>query len=300
MKIEDIKKAGILGAGKMGHTIAAMTSLKFPTIVKVRETGAKVTPEEARKRLSACYPALVRRGKITEQQKEEALSRITITAKLEDLKDCQVIIDALPDDLKIKNETLSQLNGLCPAHTVFTTTSSIFPITSLAAASGRPDRFIGTHFCIPAHMMALVEVAPALQTSQETVNFTMEFCKHLGKVPVKCKDKPGFIVNYLFFPYLLAAVRALEAGLGTVEEIDTAMKLGLGHPMGPFELLDMTGIDNVDSFAAIYEQLKDERFAPPPLLYRMRAAGYLGKLSGRGFYDYTRKDKDGKPEAMNF
>ncbi len=300
MKTEDIKKIGVLGAGKMGHTIAAAASLKFPVVLKVRETGAKVTPDEARKRLSGCYPALVRRGKITEQQKEEALSRITITGRLEDLKDCQVVIDALPDDLKIKNETLSRLNGICPAQAIFTTTSSIFPITSLAAASGRPERFIGTHFCIPAHMMALVEVAPALQTSQETVDVTMEFCKVLGKVPVACKDKPGFIVNYLFFPYLLAAVRALEAGLGTVEEIDTAMKLGLGHPMGPFELLDMTGIDNVHSFAAIYEQLKDERFAPPPLLYRMEAAGYLGKLSGRGFYDYTRKDKDGKPKPMSF
>lgn len=300
MKIEDVKKVGILGAGKMGRTIAPMVSLKFSTVLKVREISAKVTPEEALKRVSACYPALVRRGKITEQQKEEALSRITITSKLEDLKDCQVIIDALPDDLQLKNELLSQLNRLCPLQSVFTTTSSIFPITSLAAASGRPEHFIGTHFCIPAHMMALVEIAPALQTNQETVSFTTEFCKHLGKVPVKCKDKPGFIVNYLFFPYLLSAVRALEAGLGTVEEIDTAMKLGLGHPMGPFELLDMTGIDNVDSFEAIYEQLKDERFAPPPLLYRMKAAGYLGKLSGRGFYDYTQKTKEGTPKAMNF
>lgn len=300
MKIEDVKKVGILGAGKMGHTIATAVSLKYPAILKVRETGAKVTPEEALRRISACYPALVRRGKITEQQKEESLSRVTITGKLEDLKDCQVIIDALPDDLKIKNETLKQLNGICSPQAVFTTTSSIFPITSLAAASGRPDRFIGTHFCIPAHMMALVEIAPALQTNQETVNFIMDFCTNLDKVPVKCKDKPGFIVNYLIFPYLLAAVKALEAGLGTVEEIDTAMKLGLGHPMGPFEILDMTGIDNVDSFTAIYEQLKDERFAPPPLLYRMKAAGYLGKLSGRGFYDYTRKDKNGKPKAMSF
>ncbi|MDO8637468.1 MAG: 3-hydroxyacyl-CoA dehydrogenase family protein, partial [Dehalococcoidia bacterium] len=227
MKIEDVKKVGVLGAGKMGHTIATTVSLKFATVLKVRETGAKITPQEALKRVSTCYPALVRRGKITEQQKEEALSRITITGKLEDLKDCQVIIDALPDDLNLKSEMLSQLNHLCPPQSVFTTTSSIFPITSLAAASGRPEHFIGTHFCIPAHMMALVEVAPALQTNEETVSLTTEFCKHLGKVPVKCKDKPGFIVNYLFFPYLLSAVKALEAGLGTVEEIDTAMKLGL-------------------------------------------------------------------------
>lgn len=300
MKIEDVKKVGILGAGKMGHTIAAMVSLKFPTILKVRETGAKITPEEARKRLSACYPALVRRGKITEQQKEESISRIDITGKLEDLKDCQVIIDAVPDDMNLKSELLSQLNHICPPQAIFTTTSSILPITSLGAASGRPDRFIGTHFCIPAHMMALVEVSPGLQTSQETFSFTMEFCRQLGKVPVKCKDRPGFIVNYLFFPFLLSAVRALEAGLGTVEEIDTAMKLGLGHPMGPFELLDMTGIDNIDSMQSMYEQLKDERFAVPPLLYRMKAAGYYGKISGQGFYDYTQKDKNGSPKPMSF
>lgn len=300
MKIEDVKKVGVLGAGKMGHTIAAMASLKYPTVLKVRESGAKITAEEARKRISGCYPALVRRGKITEQQKEESISRVTITSKLEDLKECQVIIEAVPDDMNIKSDILSKLNQICPPQTIFTTTSSILPITSLCSASGRPDRFIGTHFCIPAHMMALVEVASGLQTNQETFEFTMEFCRQLGKVPVKCKDKPGFIVNYLFFPYLLSAVKALEAGLGTVEEIDTAMKLGLGHPMGPFEILDMTGIDNVDSFEAIYQQLKDERFAPPALLYRMKSAGYLGKLKGRGFYDYINKNKDGSPKPMNF
>lgn len=300
MKVEDVKKVGILGAGKMGHTIAATVSLKFPIILKVREVGAKVTPEEAGRRLAACYPALVRRGKITEQQKEESFHRVSITSKLEDLEDCQVIIDAVPDDMNLKTELLSQLNRLCSPQAIFTTTSSILSITSLGAASGRPDRFIGTHFCIPAHMMALVEVATGLQTSPETFGFTMEFCRQLGKAPVKCKDRPGFIVNYLFFPYLMSAVRALEAGLGTVEEIDTAMKLGLGHPMGPFEILDMTGVDHLDSFEAMYEQLKDERFAPPPLLYRMKDAGYIGKLSGRGFYDYNQKDKNGAPKPMNF
>lgn len=300
MKTEEVKKVGILGAGKVGPSIVATIALKFPTILKVRETNGRVGPEEAFKRVSSCFPALVRRGKITEQKREEALSKVTITHKLEDLKDCQVLIDAVQDDVNLKSSLLSELNRLCSPQAIFATTSSILPVTTLAAASGRPDRFIGTHFCIPAHMMALVEVAPGLQTSMETFNFMMDFCRHLDKVPVKCKDRPGFIVNYLFFPFLISAVRALEAGLGSVEEIDTAIKLGLGHPMGPFELLDMTGIDNIHSLEAMYEQLKDERFAVPPLLYRMRDAGYHGKLAGKGFYDYAYKDEKGNPKPLSF
>lgn len=287
MKVEDVKKVGIVGCGTMGPTIAATVSLKYDVVVK--EVNQALA-DKGRERIAACFPILVKRGKLTEEQKDAVLSRLKVTTVMEDLKDCQVIIDAVPDDPKLKGEILSSLNKMCPPETIFTTTSSILPITALAAASGRPDRMIGTHFCNPAHLMALVEVAPALQTSQQTVDFAMEFCRKLEKTPVKCKDWPGFIVNYLLFPFLISAIKAYQNGLATPEEIDAACKLGLGHPMGPFELLDMVAIDTcIVSMDALYKELQDERFALPPLLKRMHEAGYLGRKVGRGFYDYTKK-----------
>lgn len=287
MKVEDVKKVGIVGCGTMGPTIVAAVSLKYDVVVK--EVNQALA-DKAKERIAGCFPILVKRGKVTEEQKNQILSRLQVTTELEAIKDCQVIIDAVPDNLKLKGEILSSLNKMCPPETIFTTTSSILPITALAAASGRPDRMIGTHFCNPAHLMALVEVAPALQTSPQTIDFAMDFCRKLEKSPVKCKDWPGFIVNYLLFPFLISAIKAYQNGLATPEEIDTACKLGLGHPMGPFELLDMVAIDTcIVSMDALYQQLQEERFALPPLLKRMNEAGYLGRKVGRGFYDYTKK-----------
>ncbi len=295
MKLEDVKKVGIVGCGAMGPTIAATIAVKYPVVVK--EVNKQLA-DRGLKSISACFPALVKRSAITEVQQEVALSQVTMTTELKDLKDCQVIIDAVPDILDLKIANFVELNKICPPDTVLLTTSSLVSITALAAGSGRPDRVIGTHFNNPAHLMALVEVAPAVQTSEETTSFTMSFIKDgLGKTPVKCKDSPGYIVNYIFFPFLLHAVRALELGLGTVEDIDTAIKLGLGHRMGPFELMDMFGIDSmVGGPRSIYEQLNDEKYAPHYLLVKLAEAGHLGRKTGKGWYIY---DEQGKITGIN-
>ena len=290
MKLEDVKKVGIIGCGTMGSTIAAAIAPKYPVIVKEIN---KELADKGLQRISQCLSALVRRNVLTEVQKEVALSQVSMTTDLKDLKDCQVIIDAVPDILELKIANFADLNKICPSDTIFTTTSSLVSITALAQGSGRPDKVIGTHYNNPAHLMALVEVAPAIQTSQETIDFTMSFLKDgLGKTPIKCKDSPGYIVNYLFFPFLVHAVDALNLGLGTVEEIDNAIKLGLGHPMGPFELMDMFGLDAcVQGFRTIYEQLHDQRYAPPSTLVKLVEAGYLGRKVGKGWYTYDERGK---------
>ncbi len=295
MKTEDVKKVGIVGCGVMGPTIAAAIAPKYSVLVK--EVNKKLA-DKGFQTISQCFPALVRRNVITEVEKEVALTQITMTTELADLKDCQLIIDAVPDILDLKIANLAELNKLCSKDTVFTTTSSLVSITALAAGSGRPDRVLGTHFSNPAHLMNLVEVAPAVQTSEETTNFVMSFMKDgLGKTPIKCKDSPGYIVNYMFFPFLIRAINALELGLGTVEDIDTAMKLGLGHRMGPFELMDMFGNDaNVNGFRTVYEQLHDESYAPPPRLVKLYEAGHLGRKSGKGWYVY---DEQGNKIGIN-
>jgi len=295
MKPKDVKKVGVLGAGVMGPTIAAAVAPKYPVVVKEID---KALADKGFEAIKKCFPALVRRGVITEVQQEVALSQVAMTTDLSELKDCQVIIDAVPDILDLKTSNFAELSKICPSDTVFTATSSLLSVTAIAQGSGRPDRFIGTHFNNPAHLMGLVEVAPAIQTSQETVDFMMAFLRDgLGKTPIKCKDSPGFIVNYLFFPWLVRAIKALELGLGTVEDIDTAVRLGLGHRMGPFELMDMFGMhNNVHAFRIMYEQLHDEAYAPPPRLVKLFEAGHLGRMTGKGWYVY---DEQGKKVGIN-
>ncbi|MDY6972610.1 MAG: 3-hydroxyacyl-CoA dehydrogenase family protein [Thermodesulfobacteriota bacterium] len=284
MDAKDVKKVGIVGCGTMGPTIAVAVSLKYETVVK------EVSEELAKKGLAKIqkfYPGLVKRQKITEDEAKKAVDGLNMVSDFEPLSECQVIIDATPDDLEIKSEVFNKLNEICPWNTVFTTTSSLLSITALATASGRPDKFIGTHYCIPAHLMALVEIARPVQTSEETYAFMVEFLKSLGKTPVSTKDWPGFLVNYILFPYLVAALKAHQGGLGTPEEIDTAAKLGLGFPLGPFQLMDMSGLDAVLSALEILQgQLNDDAYAPPPVLRKMVEAGYLGQKTGRGFYEY--------------
>ena len=295
MKVSDVKKVGIIGCGVIGPTIAAAIAPKYPVIVK--EVNKKLA-DKGFQNISSCFPQLVRRNMLTEVQQEVALSQVTMTTELADLKDCQVVIDAVPDIMDLKISNFAELNKICSSEAIFTTTSSLISITALAAGSGRPDHVIGTHFNNPAHLMALVEVAPAVQTSEETTNFMMSFLKDsLDKTPIKCKDSPGYIVNYLFFPWLIRAIKALEMGLGTVEDIDTAVRLGLGHRMGPFELMDMFGNhNNVRGFQTIYEQLHDEAYAPPPRLIKLFEAGHLGRMTGKGWYVY---DEQGKKIGIN-
>ncbi len=289
MNTKDVKQVGIVGCGSMGPTIGAAIAAKYRVVVTEVNEGAA---EAGLRRILACFPALIRKGTMTEVERELAFSRVKMTTDLSGLKDCQLIIDATPDSLEIKSSVLQKLNAICSPGTVFATTSSLMSVTALAAASGRPDRFIGTHFCNPAHIMALVEVAPAIQTDRQTIDFMLSFLKELGKTAVLTKDSPGLIVNYVFFPFLVRAIEALEAGLGTVEDIDNAIKLGLGHRMGPFELMDLFGMQsNVTAFRTLFEQLNDKRYAPPPILLKMVEAGYLGKHSGKGWYSY---DENGK------
>ena len=295
MEVGDVRKVGIIGCGVMGPTVAAAVAPKYPLIVK--ELNKKLA-DKGLQSISYGLSQLVRRNIITEVQKEVALSQVAMTTELADLKDCQVVIDAVPDIMDLKISNFAELNKMCSSDAVFMTTSSLISITALAAGSGRPEKVIGTHFNNPAHLMELVEVAPAVQTSEETTNFTMSFLKDgLGKTPIKCKDSPGFIVNYLFFPWLVRAIKALELGLGTVEDIDTAVRLGLGHRMGPFELMDMFGMhNNVHGFRTIYEQLHDEAYAPPPRLVKLFEAGHLGRMTGKGWYVY---DEQGKKVGIN-
>ena len=281
----------------MGPTIAAVVAIKYPVVVK--EVNKKLA-DNGFESISQCFPALVRRNVITEVQKEVAISQVNMTTELADLKDCQVIIDAVPDILELKIANFAELDKVCSPDTVFATTSSNVSITALAAGSGRPDKVIGTHYNYPAYLMALVEVAPAVQTSQETVDFTMAFLKDgLGKTPVKCKDSPGFIVNYLFFPYLVSAIHAVELGKGTVDEIDTAIRLGLAHRNGPFQLMDMFSLDACESgFRSVYQQTNDERFAPPSLLTKMVEAGHRGRKVGHGWYTYDEQGNQVGPTKI--
>ncbi len=299
MKLEDVKKVGVIGCGAIGTTISAALALKYDVVVKRRDIS-KGLDADASKRIAQCFPALVRKNIITEVQQETAMSRVSVTANFKDLKDCQIIIDAVPDIMDLKIANFAELNKICPKSTIFTTASSLVSITALAAGSGRPDRVIGTHYNFPAHQMRMVEVAPALQTSQETIDFTITFLKDgLGKIPIKCKDLPGYIVNFIFFPFLIQAIRAVERGSATVEEVDTAIREGLGHRFGPFQLMDMFGNDsNVVAFRTLYEQLHDERFAPPTLLVKMAEAGHYGTDVGHGWYTYDEQGKQIGPTKI--
>ena len=209
------------------------------------------------------------------------------TRELGDLAECSLVIEAVFEDLQVKKDLFAQVNEVCPEETILASNTSTLSITSIAAGSGRPDRVIGLHFCLPAQVMKLVEVTRGLQTSDETYARAMELGKAMGQVMVTTKDTPGFILNYFIVAFNNACIRALEDNLASVEDIDKAVKLGLGYPMGPFELLDYIGMDTHRLVSlALYNQVKDERFWPPSLVQKMVDAGHLGRKTGRGFYQY--------------
>lgn len=298
MELKDVKAVGVIGCGSIGHTIAAAVATRYPVIVK--ELNEELAAAGLKK-VKGCFPALVKRGAITEVQQEIAASRISTVTKLEDLKNCQIVIDAVPDIMQLKISNFAELNKICPADAIFTSTASLLSVNAMAQGSGRPDRFVGTHFNNPAHIMALVEIAPALQTSKEVTDFVVSFMRDgLGKTTVLTKASPGYIVDYIFFPFLVRAIEALEIGLGTVEDIDNAIKLGLAHRKGPFELMDMFGNDsNVGGFQVMYEQFHDIRYAPPPTLVKLYEAGYLGQKVGKGWYTYDERGNKTGPTDLN-
>jgi 3-hydroxybutyryl-CoA dehydrogenase len=281
-----IQKVGVVGCGLMGAGIAQVSAQAgFQTVV--REVSTELL-EKGLKGIDKNLARLVEKGVITEAAKGEIRSRIKGTTSLDDLKDCDLIVEAIVEKLPAKRELFVALDTMCPAHTIFASNTSSLTITEIAAATRRPQRFVGLHFFNPVPVMKLVEVVKTIATDPAVYEEVVAFGAKLGKTPVRASDSGGFIVNRLLVPYLLDAIRALEEGVGSVVDIDNSMKLGCGYPMGPFTLLDFVGLDTTYYISQImFDEFKEKRFASPALLKRMVLAGWNGKKSGRGFYDYS-------------
>ncbi len=284
----EIKKVGVLGCGLMGSGIAqTAASAGFDVVVR------EVTQELCDRGFAGIDKSLAKfaeKGTITAEQRDEIRGRLKGTTNFEDLADCDIIIEAIVENLDTKRETFKRLDELCKPETVFASNTSSLSITEMMTSTGpaRQRRFVGLHFFNPVPLMKLVEVVRTILTDEEVYDGAVEFGRKLGKVPVRADDRSGFIVNRLLVPYLLDSIRALEEGVGSIVDIDNGMKLGCGHPMGPLTLLDFVGLDTTYYIAEImFAEFRERRFAPPPLLKRMVMAGLYGRKSGRGFYDYT-------------
>ena len=294
----EIRKVGVLGCGLMGAGIAqTAASAGFETTVR------EVSEDLIQKGFAAIEKSLERfgaKGTITEAQQKQTRDRLFGTTSFGDLSDCDMIIEAIIENLEEKQNTYRQLDAICKPETIFASNTSSLSITQMMAATSpaRQQRFIGMHFFNPVPIMKLVEIVRTILTDADVYEQAVEFAKKLGKVPVRASDKTGFIVNRLLVPYLLDAIRALEEGVGSIVDIDNAMKLGCGYPMGPFTLGDFVGLDTTYYIAEImFNEFREKRFAAPPLLKRMVMAGLYGRKSGRGFYDYTKDPKN--PTPMN-
>lgn len=283
MKIE---KVGVVGCGLMGAGIAEICAKSgYDTIA--REVNDELLAKGL-DRIRRSLDKAVSKGKLEEDKKEEALGRLTGTTDLEALADCDLVVEAIVENLEHKCELYTALDGIVKKSGVFASNTSSLTITEIAMATNRTERFLGLHFFNPVPIMKLVEVVRTIMTDDQVFEQTKEFIRSLGKEPVSCLDNSGFIVNRLLVPYLLDAIRGLEEGIGSVEDIDKAMQLGCGYPMGPLTLLDFVGLDTTFFIANImFEEYREKRFAPPPLLKQMVLAGRLGRKSGRGFYDYS-------------
>jgi len=281
-----IQKVGVVGCGLMGSGIAQVSAQAgFQTVV--REVSGELV-EKGLKGIEKKLARLVEKGSLTEAAKGEIQGRLKGTTSLEGLKDCDVIVEAIIEQLPAKRELFSALDAICGPNTIFASNTSSLTITEIAAATKRPQRFVGLHFFNPVPVMKLVEVVRTIATDPGIYEEMVGFGAKLGKTPVRAQDGGGFIVNRLLVPYLLDSIRALEEGVGSVLDIDNSMKLGCGYPMGPFTLLDFVGLDTTYYISQImFDEFKEKRFAAPPLLKRMVLAGWHGKKSGRGFYDYS-------------
>ncbi|HEX5387151.1 MAG TPA: 3-hydroxyacyl-CoA dehydrogenase family protein [Gemmatimonadales bacterium] len=281
-----VKRVGVLGSGLMGSGIGqASAAAGYPTVVRDVVPAAL---ERGRAAIASSLTKLSEKGKLPPAGRDAALARLTFTTDLAALADCDLVIEAVTEDLELKRALLAELDPRCPPATIFASNTSSLTIGALAAGTSRPDRFLGLHFFNPVPIMPLVEVVRAITTSAETFERGMAFVRSLGKEPVAARDTSGFLVNLLLVPYLLDAVRALERRVGSVADLDLAMRLGAGHPMGPFTLLDFVGIDTTVRIAEImFDEYRETRYAAPPLLRRMALAGLHGRKTGRGFYDYT-------------
>lgn len=282
----NISKVGVVGCGLMGSGIAEVAA-KSGFEVKVREVS-KDFLAAGEKRIRKSMDRAVEKEKLSAEDRDAAWGRLSFTTKVSDLADCDLVIEAIVEELEAKNALFGELDGLCGEGTIFASNTSSLTITDMAAATERPDRFVGLHFFNPVPVMKLVEVVRTIATSAETFDRSFAFAKALGKVPIAAKDNSGFVVNLLLVPYMLDAIRQLERGVATVADIDTGMALGCGYPMGPFTLCDFVGIDTLYKISEImYDEYREERYAPPPLLKRIVAMGRYGRKSGMGFYDWS-------------
>ncbi len=286
----EIAKVGVLGCGLMGSGIAqvAATAGFDVTVLEVEQKFLDKGFAGMEKSLAKFAERPPEKGGITAQQKDEIRARLKGTTRREDLADCDIIIEAVIENVAQKKEMYAALDAIVKKDAIFASNTSSISITELMTATKRPERFIGLHFFNPVPLMKLVEVVRTIATASDAYETAYEFGKKLGKVPVRTSDKTGFIVNRLLVPYLLDAIRAYEEGVGSIEDIDNAMKLGCGYPMGPFTLLDFVGLDTTYYITHVmYDEFKEQRFASPPLLKRLVMAGWYGRKSGKGFYDYS-------------
>jgi 3-hydroxybutyryl-CoA dehydrogenase len=282
----DIKTVGVLGCGLMGSGIAQVAAQAgYQTIVR---DVSDVFNVKGKAGIAKSLDKFVEKGKLSAGDRDATLGRLTFTTRVGDLAKCDIIVEAVTEDLEVKNALWKELDGLCGPGTIFASNTSSLTIAAMAAATKRADRFVGLHFFNPVPLMKLVEVVRTVTTSAATFDRAFAFARSLGKEPIAAKDNSGFIVNLLLVPYLLDAIRALEHGVGSVPDIDKGMTLGCSHPMGPLTLLDFVGLDTTYKIAEImFDEYREQRYAPPPLLKRMVLAGMHGKKSGKGFYDYS-------------
>ena len=281
----EIKTVGVAGCGTMGAGIAIVAARAgFRTIVYDTRQDAL---DKARKQSESFFQKSVERGKLKAEQLSSILANLDYTTDLRRFESAEIVIEAVFEDLKVKHALFAELNKVCPPHTLFASNTSTISITEIAGGSGRADRFVGMHFCLPAQLMKLVEMSPGLNTTEEAFAQAWAFCKALGQNPVKTKDNPGFILNYFLIPFNNDAIRLVESGVAEPAEIDKAIKGALGYAMGPFELLDLIGMDTQLLLCeAMHGVTHEPRAACPPLVRRMIAAGHLGRKTGRGFHTY--------------
>jgi 3-hydroxybutyryl-CoA dehydrogenase len=280
-----IQNVGVIGCGLMGSGIVQVTAQAGFNVTVVEASDELV--QRGLGRLRQTLEGLVEKGRLEAKAKDGALARITGTTCLDDLKSCDLVVEAMTENQALKNETFANLDRICPPHAILASNTSSCNVTAMAAATKRPGQVLGLHFFNPVPLMKLVEVVRTILTDDASVTTATEWVRALGKTPVQTKDSTAFIVNRLLVPYLLDAIRVYESGLASLEDIDQAMKLGCGYPMGPFTLLDLVGLDTAMYVAEVmFEEFRESRYAPPPLLKRMVVAGHLGRKTGRGFYSY--------------